>query len=299
MTPLKFTVGFFAYNHEKYLEQSIRSVLDQTVPPDRIIFSSDGSTDRTLEIARDLFAKDPRVEYLSDIEVNKGMMHRMREGHARLRADEYLVGASGDDAWDLRRIEVHRRDILRTGAEWSIGTTVICDSDLRDTGARWDPVEARNKHSGSIFDIFLSFWPTMVMNGWAYKGSLFRRAGGFNPKYALEDFQLALAFARNTEPVLASDVVTYYRLHDSSLSRNRAFEMHRDLGRISLDHATYRPQLALKAASRRFRVAANEARRAGNGLTALRYWSYAYACWPTPIQFARVFGSAARSLLQR
>lgn len=48
---MKLTVYIPCYNAEKYIEQAIRSLLDQTYPPDEVLIIDDGSTDRTAEIA--------------------------------------------------------------------------------------------------------------------------------------------------------------------------------------------------------------------------------------------------------
>ena len=40
------------FNGEKYIHQTIRSVLNQTFRDFEIVISDDGSTDRTLEIVR-------------------------------------------------------------------------------------------------------------------------------------------------------------------------------------------------------------------------------------------------------
>lgn len=48
---MKLTVYIPCYNAEKYLEQAIRSLLDQTRTPDEILIIDDGSTDKTTEIA--------------------------------------------------------------------------------------------------------------------------------------------------------------------------------------------------------------------------------------------------------
>jgi glycosyltransferase involved in cell wall biosynthesis len=50
-----------AYNVEQYVEEAVRSALDQTYPNVEVIIVDDGSTDRTAGIAADMAAADPRV----------------------------------------------------------------------------------------------------------------------------------------------------------------------------------------------------------------------------------------------
>lgn len=53
-----------AYNNDEYLEQTIRSVLDQSYSPLEVIIADHASTDRTLEVMQ-AFADDPRITLLS------------------------------------------------------------------------------------------------------------------------------------------------------------------------------------------------------------------------------------------
>ena len=53
-----------AYNEEKYIEQTIRSIVSQTIPPRKWIIVSDGSTDRTDEIVESYSKSYPFLHLL-------------------------------------------------------------------------------------------------------------------------------------------------------------------------------------------------------------------------------------------
>jgi len=55
---MKFTVIITTYNSEKYIEQAIRSVLDQVRKPDAIIISDDNSKDSTIDICSKYIPKE-------------------------------------------------------------------------------------------------------------------------------------------------------------------------------------------------------------------------------------------------
>ncbi len=61
---LKVSVIMPAYNSEKYIERSVKSVLSQTHENLELIVVDDGSTDRTAGILRRLAAGDRRLRYL-------------------------------------------------------------------------------------------------------------------------------------------------------------------------------------------------------------------------------------------
>ena len=62
------SIGLPVYNGEAYLEEALRSFLDQTVDDLEIVVSDDASTDRTAEISQDLATKDGRIRYLLAVE---------------------------------------------------------------------------------------------------------------------------------------------------------------------------------------------------------------------------------------
>ena len=61
--PPTLTVGVPVYNGERYLEQAVRSVLDQSFTDFELVISDNASTDGTGDIARALAAGDERVTY--------------------------------------------------------------------------------------------------------------------------------------------------------------------------------------------------------------------------------------------
>lgn len=71
MTELPVSVLLTAYNREKYIADSIESVLAQRFENLELIVVDDGSTDRTLEIVREYAVRDKRIRVFSN-ETNLG-----------------------------------------------------------------------------------------------------------------------------------------------------------------------------------------------------------------------------------
>ena len=57
----KIDILMATYNGEKYLEEQIESILNQTYSNFRLIISDDCSTDRTCEILKEYYQKDKRI----------------------------------------------------------------------------------------------------------------------------------------------------------------------------------------------------------------------------------------------
>ncbi len=61
---LKYVLITPARNEEKYIEETIRSVISQSIPPERWIIVSDASTDRTDEIVKKYLPANPWIKFL-------------------------------------------------------------------------------------------------------------------------------------------------------------------------------------------------------------------------------------------
>lgn len=87
------TVVMAALDAERFIEHALRSALDQTVPPARIVVVDDGSTDTTAAIAGDL---DPRITVRR--EPHRGLGPSRNVGLALV--DTSLVAfLDADDLW--------------------------------------------------------------------------------------------------------------------------------------------------------------------------------------------------------
>ena len=92
-----------AYNSADHLERALDSALAQTMPDLEIVVVDDASTDDTLEVARRVAARDPRVRVL----------HNERNGGAAVSRNRAIDAARGewvavldaDDEWLSERLE--------------------------------------------------------------------------------------------------------------------------------------------------------------------------------------------------
>src|SRR5882757_6267075 len=92
---MKVTVLIDTYNHERFIERAITSVLDQDMSLDdvEILVVDDGSTDRTPELVRRF---EPRVRYLR--KPNGGQASAFNTGIPECRG-EIVAFLDGDDWW--------------------------------------------------------------------------------------------------------------------------------------------------------------------------------------------------------
>jgi glycosyltransferase involved in cell wall biosynthesis len=110
-TPL-LSVGLFVYNGERFLEEALRSILNQTFTDFELIISDNASTDRTSEIAEAYAKRDTRIRYYRS-EKNMGAGWNARRVY-ELATGKYFKWAAADDLLEpdlLRRcVEILESD---------------------------------------------------------------------------------------------------------------------------------------------------------------------------------------------
>lgn len=95
------SIGIPFFNAEKYLEDAIKSVLAQTFQNWELILVDDGSTDRSLEIARSFV--DPRIRIISD-GFNRRLPYRLNQIIKEAKYD-FIARMDADDLMAINRLE--------------------------------------------------------------------------------------------------------------------------------------------------------------------------------------------------
>lgn len=131
---MAISIGIPFYNAEKFLADAIRSVFAQTCQDWELILVDDGSTDRSLDIARSV--NDSRVRVFADGE-NRKLPTRLNQIAATARFD-FIARMDADDLMSPTRLE-KQMAILDSHADIDLVTTGVFSitDDLKPVGARW------------------------------------------------------------------------------------------------------------------------------------------------------------------
>ena len=92
-----------AYNAEKYIEESIKSVCDQTYENWELLIIDDCSKDNTLQIVQKFSKVDERIKCLNQI-TNSGVAKARNRGLKESRG-EYIAFLDSDDLWEKEKLE--------------------------------------------------------------------------------------------------------------------------------------------------------------------------------------------------
>ena len=91
------------YNQEKYIEQCLNSVVNQTYTNLEIIVIDDCSTDSSINIVNNFMNKDNRIK-LIELPENKGVSTARNTG-IDMATGDYICFIDSDDVWVLNKIE--------------------------------------------------------------------------------------------------------------------------------------------------------------------------------------------------
>ena len=88
-----------SYNHADYIAEAIRSVLRQTLPPDRVVIVDDGSEDNSVEVIRAV--KDPRIHLV--VQENQGAHAALTRGLELSKDCDFVSVLNSDDRYHPER----------------------------------------------------------------------------------------------------------------------------------------------------------------------------------------------------
>lgn len=116
------------YNGERYLDQQIESILNQSFQDWELLISDDCSTDRSLDVIRLYCERDSRIRLVLD-----GSHFGSAKSHFmalfRIASAPYVMTADQDDVWDTHKIELTLNKMKESEIK-SSGPVLVC-TDLR------------------------------------------------------------------------------------------------------------------------------------------------------------------------
>ena len=99
------SVAIAAYNGEKYIEEQLKSIFEQSVKVDEVVICDDGSSDDTVKICR-AFISDNNLEnwHLYENDLNKGYCFNFYGAIDKCTGDVIFL-ADQDDKWQKNKVE--------------------------------------------------------------------------------------------------------------------------------------------------------------------------------------------------
>ena len=207
------------YNGERYLSESVESILNQTFENFEFIIIDDGSSDHTQEIIRNYQAKDSRVILVTNDE-NIGLTKSLNKGLALARA-EYLARMDADDVCLPQRLE---RQISYMSAHPEIG--------VLGTNKRTIDSEGSCLKEGTPIPILPGFvgWMLLFHNQVVHSSQMIKKqyldiVKGYDvSRQTAQDYDLLVRLSAIAKISNLDEVLILFRLHASSVSSIKAEE---------------------------------------------------------------------------
>lgn len=213
------------HNHARYVDESIRSVLDQTEKDLELIIIDDGSADGSrLQIARAAHF-DQRVKPLYHSE-NLGASVSRNDG-LRMAQGKYIAFCDADDLWLPNKLAVQ----LETLAPYpEIGVTycdaLIIDSEGKKNDKRFsDRFPVPGKGNGDLFPT-LCIRNFINMQSALLRQTAIRPGDFFDPDIRwVEDWWFFIKIARTNNFIYNSEPLCLYRVHEASSATSQGLKV--------------------------------------------------------------------------
>jgi glycosyltransferase involved in cell wall biosynthesis len=216
------TVLTAARNAQRYLPQTIRSILAQTFPDWELIVVDDASEDDTAAVVQGFTDGDPRIRLIRRssaggpyVAANEGLSHA---------AGRYIVRTDADDISTPTRIE---RQLAFLSAHPDLKACTSWWAVLDADGSVSPRVRRPATASPPVFK-----WAACVVSGFVHSTACVEAAalhdmGGYAELDASADYGMWCALARRDWLGVVPEVLLNWRRHEQQLSEQRFDLQHR------------------------------------------------------------------------
>lgn len=236
--PPVVSVLLASYNHEKYVEAAVRSVLSQKGVAFELIVLDDGSKDKSPDILEKL-AEEFKFRYIH--RENKGVIATLNE-MLELARGKFFCTFSSDDIMPPDRLRKQSDYLL------SHPNAVACFGQVKpmsEDGVVSEQVNpAYMKAVPEIrFEEFLLGLKPLHGCAEMFVTDAVRRLGGYDTRFFFEDYPLYLKvlYECGPQPVLPDVVCCHYREHENNMhaNHNRMYAEILRIVELYKDHKLY------------------------------------------------------------
>lgn len=211
-----------AYNAEKYVADSIRSVLAQEYADWELIVVDDGSTDSTASLVQEFAKLDKRIKYIYQ---ENGRLGKARNTGIRNTSGSLIAFLDSDDLWLETKLAAQTRAMAENDADVVFSNTYVFSGEtIGDETRTFDSLVG--KFSGpDILDALIQQNQIPVLTV-LLKKTVFDRVGLFEEGKAYhgcEDYDLWLKLAEAGCVFYGMpDVLARYRRHDTAMTATQS-----------------------------------------------------------------------------
>lgn len=210
----EITVIMPVYNSEKYLQQAIDSVLDQTYKDFSFIIINDGSSDTSAKIIKNF--KDQRILYIEN-DSNKGIVYSLNKG-LDLAKSKYIVRMDADDICEKNRLKIQYEYMEKNTDIWLLGCSAYkIDKDGKRIGELCPSSESENIKTMLLFNNPI-IHPSVMLR----RKEVLNYCSKYEPKHvASEDYGMWCKLASSDGRIeILPEKLLNYRVSEGSITAN-------------------------------------------------------------------------------
>ena len=219
------------YNGEKYIQEQIESLLEQTYKDIKILIRDDGSTDRTVDIIKELEISNSEIIKL--IQDDKEL-HNPTANFFELckhSTSDYIMFCDQDDYWFPDKVERSLKEIKKAESNYpglpilAYGNYIIANKDLEPIGVDQSLVRKQTQWL-TINHLLVQSCVTgcLCIINKALKDLM----GEYSKDILMHDWWLSQLAAATGKVIHFDDEVMYYRQHEENV-----------VGAVDTDSAEY------------------------------------------------------------
>ena len=221
-----------AFNHEKFVVETLNSVVEQNYQPIELIIVDDCSTDNTKLVINNWLLTHPEVQFIVN-EVNRGNTKSFNNA-LKFAKGEYIIDLAADDLIVPNGIEL-QINAFQNSKYQNLGVVYGNAEIINEDGSfnsYYFPVDADGKViskrvTGNIYSSVLSTGDSICSVSALFKKSVFDFLEGYDETLDYEDLDSWIRASREYEFDFIDEVLVKKRTVTNSLGSNFYKKKHR------------------------------------------------------------------------
>nr|WP_294943166.1 glycosyltransferase family 2 protein [uncultured Mucilaginibacter sp.] len=209
-----------AYNAQKYIAESMESVICQTYPIWELIIIDDGSTDDTAAIVKQYQTKDDRIKYIYQKNAGQG---RAKSTGIKISKGEYIAFLDADDLWLKEKLSKSLTAIKSSDASLLFTNYGVFDKNVNDGEITVMQVGDATFEGRESIITFLNYNQIPNLTVLTTREAIIG-AGDFTDIVVAEDYEMWLRMLKNGCTFMSiSTCLSLYRVHNESITARDRF----------------------------------------------------------------------------
>jgi glycosyltransferase involved in cell wall biosynthesis len=209
------------YNHERFVEDAVLSVLNQDYQNIELIIADDCSSDNSVSVIKKLLAQNPEIKFIPN-EENIGNCRTFNNAF-KISSGEFIIDLAADDVLEPTRVNVGVEKLKSMGSDFGIHysdawiTDVHLEKLYKHSASSKSIQRIKIMPEGLIFKEILSQFficpPTLMA-----RREVFETLNGYDESLSYEDFDFLVRSSRIFKFCYSNDPLVLRRIVDGSKS---------------------------------------------------------------------------------